>query len=513
MSPLCAQQAVHDVLAEQARPARFGRLADDDLGDVLGVGVADDLLGDVVPAEGDRLGPQPLGQLDVLHELLPLRRVSRLVPVLELSTLTAIQRALSEAAMRLEVRMTLAEVGLGPTQTSRVSDDGPGLLAARRRRAGRLQVRVDAVGRAPQGDLAERAQVGAREEALHGPLGLGGDVDLALAQPLEQLARRQVDQLDRVGLVEDRVGHRLADLDAGDLGDDVVEALEVLDVERGVDVDAGVEQLLDVLPALGVSQPGGVGVGQLIDEEQLGCRARAASRSNSRSLTPRYSTSSGGQHLQPLEQRLGLRPAVRLDVADDHVHAGRRLLLGGLEHGVGLAHAGHVAEEDLELAPVRAGAPRPGAAPGACRDRGGSSLHAPITASAKRVKGQVQLEHVHPRLAQDSPVAGPSVCSATRARTVVRRQAPRPGHPRHLVLGRRRADVRVEAAGRGGDQVDRHRPVVAGIGRPQRLRCGPHSGLEQRRVGRTQVGAARTPPRCRERRRRRGPRPEVRRGR
>ncbi len=36
--------------------------------------------------------------------------------------------------------------------------------------------------------------------------------------------------------------------------DDVVERLEVLDVDRRDDVDAGVEQLLDVLPALGVAR-------------------------------------------------------------------------------------------------------------------------------------------------------------------------------------------------------------------------------------------------------------------
>ena len=37
------------------------------------------------------------------------------------STLAAIQRALMEAAMRFDTRMTLAEVGLGPTHTRSVS--------------------------------------------------------------------------------------------------------------------------------------------------------------------------------------------------------------------------------------------------------------------------------------------------------------------------------------------------------------------------------------------------------
>jgi hypothetical protein len=37
---------------------------------------------------------------------------------------------------------------------------------------------------------------------------------------------------DIVGAVDDRIGHGLAHPDSGDLGDDVVEAFEMLDVER-----------------------------------------------------------------------------------------------------------------------------------------------------------------------------------------------------------------------------------------------------------------------------------------
>ncbi len=130
-----------------------------------------------------------------------------------------------------------------------------------------LHLRVDPLGGPAQRQLAQGDQVALAEEAVDRPRRLLGHVDLALAQALEQLLGRQVDQLDLVGVLEERVGHGLAHGDAGDLLDDVVEALEVLDVERGVDVDAGVEQLLDVLPALGVARAGGVGVGQLVDQE------------------------------------------------------------------------------------------------------------------------------------------------------------------------------------------------------------------------------------------------------
>ena len=99
-------------------------------------------------------------------------------------------------------------------------------------------------------------------------LGLLRQVDLAGLQPLEQLVGRQVDHHHLVGLVEQPVGHRLPDADAGDAADDVVQALQVLHVHRRPDVDAGVEQLLHVLPALGVARARRVAVRQLVEQHQ-----------------------------------------------------------------------------------------------------------------------------------------------------------------------------------------------------------------------------------------------------
>ena len=44
----------------------------------------------------------------------------------------------------------------------------------------------------------------------------------------------------------------------------------MLDVERRPDTDARVEQLLDVLPALRMPAVRSVGVGELVDDDQLG---------------------------------------------------------------------------------------------------------------------------------------------------------------------------------------------------------------------------------------------------
>ena len=176
-------------------------------------------------------------------------------------------------------------------------------------------------------------------------------VDVAVGKPAPQRFRRDVDQLDLVGGANDLVGHLLLLLDAGDLGDDVVEALQVLDVDRRDDRDARVEQLLDVLPAFGVPAAGGVGVGELVDEDHLRLRAAARRRRRARgsacrgtrcsaAARPRCPSSSSAVFLRPCVSTTAattigaaLQPAVRL-----------------AEHRVRLADAGRRAQVDAQLA-------------------------------------------------------------------------------------------------------------------------------------------------------------------
>ncbi len=73
---------------------------------------------------------------------------------------------------------------------------------------------------------------------------------------------------------------------------DVVERLEVLDVERRDHVDAGVEQLLDVLPALLVARSGRVGVGVLVDEHDCGPAGAGPRRRPSRAAPCRGTSTS-----------------------------------------------------------------------------------------------------------------------------------------------------------------------------------------------------------------------------
>ena len=181
--------------------------------------------------------------------------------------------------------------------------------------------RVDALGRRAQRELAQRDQVALAEEILRGVPRLVGHVDLALGKALEQFVGRQIDELDFVGAGEHAIGHGLAHVDAGDLRDDVVQAFEMLHVDRRVDIDAGGEQFLDVLPALGMARAGMVAVRELVDDEQLRLARERAVEIEFGQYDAAMLEAHRRQDFEALEQRFGFGAAVQLDVADHDVDA------------------------------------------------------------------------------------------------------------------------------------------------------------------------------------------------
>jgi hypothetical protein len=144
-------------------------------------------------------------------------------------------------------------------------------LLAERLESIRVPAGLDVFCNLAQDELAQLGEILVAEEVLERDLGALLRVDLAGAQPLLKLLGREVDEHDLVGLVEDPVGERFAHANAGELEDRVVEAFEMLDVDRRDDVDAASEELVDVLVALLVAHAGGVGVREFVDQRELGC--------------------------------------------------------------------------------------------------------------------------------------------------------------------------------------------------------------------------------------------------
>ena len=199
-------------------------------------------------------------------------------------------------------------------------------------------------------ELAQRGQIAGGEEILGRAPRRLGHIDLALLQALDELVGRDVDEHDVVGLLEHPVGHGLAHGDAGDARDDVGEAFEMLDVERGPDVDAGRDQLLDVLLALGMAAFGRVGVSELVDDDQLGLARQRGVDVEFLDDAAAVVDDAARQDLEPSSSApVSARPWVstRPTTTSTPSSLSRRALE---QHGVGLADAGRGAEEDLQLA-------------------------------------------------------------------------------------------------------------------------------------------------------------------
>jgi hypothetical protein len=159
-----------------------------------------------------------------------------------------------------------------------------------------------------------------------------------------------VHELNLLGPTDDRVGNRLLLRDARDLLHHVVDRLEVLDVDRGDDVDASVQQCFDVLPALLVSRPGSVGVGEFIDQGNLGlaCEDRVKIHLFESGSSVVVGHARNDFKIAHLSVRL--RSTVRLDVTNHHVRTAVATSPPFVEHPVGLADPGRGSQVDAELA-------------------------------------------------------------------------------------------------------------------------------------------------------------------
>ena len=332
-------------------PRRSGAAAQHHLGQVVAARVVHQRLGNTLRRQHGRTGTQRLGELDGLQNALaafiaqPLQ--GRRLNVHRMPAHTQLLRQLRRAAHHMLGALVRADAaqqrafGLPDLRDRAVAAVG-------------LHVVFDPVGRAAQRQFAQRHQVALAKEVLRGAFGLGRQVHLAGGQPFDQLVGRCVDQHHLVGLVEEGVGQGLLHFDAGDAADHVVQALQVLHVERAVDVDAGSQQLFDVLPALGVARARHVGMGQLVDQDQARLACQCGIEVEFRQPFAAVIDQRRRQHRQAFQQCGGLAAAVRLDDARQHVHALRHQLARGQQHGAGLADAGRRAEVDAQAAARRA---------------------------------------------------------------------------------------------------------------------------------------------------------------
>src|SRR5580658_6470169 len=132
-----------------------------------------------------------------------------------------------------------------------------------------FEAAVDLFGDLAQGEFAESDEVAAAEEIFEGAFDFFGAVDVAALHAVVEGFGSEVDHDGFRGCQGNPVGDRFADGDSGDGADDGRDAFDVLNVERGDDVDFRGEKILNIFVALAMLAAGNIGVGQFIDEDDL----------------------------------------------------------------------------------------------------------------------------------------------------------------------------------------------------------------------------------------------------
>ena len=111
----------------------------------------------------------------------------------------------------------------------------------------------------------------------------------------------------------------------------------------------GVDELQDVLPALVVRpRAGDVGMGELVDQRQLGPAGEHGVEVHLLELGSPVRHDLAGHDFEVPDQLGGPGPSVGLHESDDDVGAAVMAAPAFVEHGEGLAHAGHRAHVDAE---------------------------------------------------------------------------------------------------------------------------------------------------------------------
>ena len=118
--------------------------------------------------------------------------------------------------------------------------------------------------------FAQVFEVGLCEEVFQRGFDAFRGIDFSVAEAFLQVLGGEVDVHHLIGFGENRIGDALADGDADELLNGVVQAFQVLDVEGADDVDAGGQNILHILVALGVFAAGDVGMGQFVHDNDLG---------------------------------------------------------------------------------------------------------------------------------------------------------------------------------------------------------------------------------------------------
>ncbi len=136
------------------------------------------------------------------------------------------------------------------------------------------QLQIDPVCYQPQCQLPQGDKVAFTKKMRHRALTAFAQVNLALLESLQEILVTDINQDQFIGLLDEMIRYGLLNLYPGNLLDDFMYALQVLNIHGGRHGKTCVQQLIHILPTLLVARAGGVAVGKFVQQEQ----ARAAGK-------------------------------------------------------------------------------------------------------------------------------------------------------------------------------------------------------------------------------------------
>ena len=132
-----------------------------------------------------------------------------------------------------------------------------------------LRYFIHSVGTAAQSQLPQSDQCGKIRQAFLRTSAFLSAVRIRLLSAFDQLLRLDIHQLHLIRSVKNAVGNPFSDSDTGNRIHNVIETLDVLHIDSGIDIDAAVQQLLHILIALQMTGACGIFMSQFIDDQQL----------------------------------------------------------------------------------------------------------------------------------------------------------------------------------------------------------------------------------------------------
>ena len=139
----------------------------------------------------------------------------------------------------------------------------------------------------------------------------------------------------------------------GDLAYSIGTAGKVLHVDRCVDINPLIEQFDHILITFAVAAAGGIGMSKFIDQHQLWPPRKDRIQIHLGQGNAPICQRLARNHRQINQQRFGLRPAMGLDVAHDHIHPFITAIARRRQHGIGLPDPSGHTKKDLQFASLR----------------------------------------------------------------------------------------------------------------------------------------------------------------